>query len=396
MKSLIFLIITIAITLAMPTHYQYYGPPAPIGHDGRVMDTPEVAHAKAAHLAAVAEAVAKVPHSVASYTENQGYHGYANPVSVDHQMYHSGYGYHGPLAPLDHDGRVIDTPEVARAKAAHLAAYNHIASSTPVAHDHSQIYKPPVYSHDGYYDGDSSSPLSHDNREINGFMAGVTFHAIHQAKSNRPFVRRTTPDFLLDPPPGPWRSLLTTMMSVKEPANEVGRLYETDLGDASTSEERCIPSQIVLFAFCAIATATPVLDTPEVAQAKAAHLATQAYEAARNTIGYGWPGYGWSGYGWPALYASAIAYGAPIGADGRVIDTPEVAQAKAAHLAAHAQEAAKTIGLIPYGALAYATSPAFYAYAPLGPDGRVIDTPEVAQAKAAHLAAHAAAARNAV
>ena len=95
--------------------------------------------------------------------------------------------------------------------------------------------------------------------------------------------------------------------------------------------------QIVLFAFCAIATATPVLDTPEVAQAKAAHLATQAYEAARNTIGYGWPGYGWSGYGWPALYAPAIAYGAPIGADGRVVDTPEVAQAKAAHLAAHAQ-----------------------------------------------------------
>ncbi|KYN44854.1 hypothetical protein ALC56_00850 [Trachymyrmex septentrionalis] len=168
-----------------------------------------------------------------------------------------------------------------------------------------------------------------DNKQ--GFMAGVTFHAIHQAKSNRPFVRPTAPDFLLD--------------------NEVGRLYETDLGDASTSEERslrhdtgCGPLlRIVLFAFCAIATATPVLDTPEVAQAKAAHLATQAYEAARNTIGYGWPGYGWSGYGWPALYAPAIAYGAPIGADGRVVDTPEVAQAKAAHLAAHAQNIAANI-----------------------------------------------------
>ncbi|KAL6257500.1 hypothetical protein P5V15_011070 [Pogonomyrmex californicus] len=167
---------------------------------------------------------------------------------------------------------------------------------------------------------------------------------------------------------------------------------------------------IVLFAFCALAAATPiyptyhvgiplgpdgkVLDTPEVAQAKAAHLATQAYEAARNTLGYG---YAPALYA-PAVYAPAITYGAPVGTDGRVVDTPEVAQAKAAHLAAHAQEAAKTIGLIPYGALAYATSPAFYAYsyAPLGPDGRVIDTPEVAQAKAAHLAAHAqAAARNA-
>ncbi|KAL0126752.1 hypothetical protein PUN28_005249 [Cardiocondyla obscurior] len=167
---------------------------------------------------------------------------------------------------------------------------------------------------------------------------------------------------------------------------------------------------IVLSTLCAIAAATPaystysfgvplgldgrVLDTPEVARAKAVHLATQAYEAARNTLGYK---YLPSIYA-PAVYAPAITYGAPIGTDGRVIDTPEVAQAKAAHLAAHAQEIAKTVGLVPYGALAYATSPAFYtySYAPLGPDGRVIDTPEVAQAKAAHLAAHAqAAARSA-
>ncbi|XP_036148392.1 uncharacterized protein LOC105828751 [Monomorium pharaonis] len=165
MKSLIFLVVAIAATLATPTYYQYHGPPAPIGHDGRVVDTPEVAHAKAAHLAAVAEAAARVPHGVVPYAENQDYHGYVKPVSVGHQMYHSGYGYHGPPAPLDHDGRVIDTPEVARAKAAHLAAYNHIASSRPVAYDHSQIYKPPVYSHDGYY-GDSQS---HDDGAINGY-----------------------------------------------------------------------------------------------------------------------------------------------------------------------------------------------------------------------------------
>lgn len=67
------------------------------------------------------------------------------------------------------------------------------------------------------------------------------------------------------------------------------------------------------------------------AQAKAAHLAIQAYEAIRNTLGYRYV---------PTLahvYAPAVTYGAPIGTDGRVIDTPEVAQAKAAHLAAHAQ-----------------------------------------------------------
>lgn len=33
------------------------------------------------------------------------------------------FRYKGPRAPLDDDGRVVDTPEVARAKAAHLAAY---------------------------------------------------------------------------------------------------------------------------------------------------------------------------------------------------------------------------------------------------------------------------------
>ncbi|XP_076397643.1 uncharacterized protein LOC100876081 [Megachile rotundata] len=135
-----------------------------------------------------------------------------------------------------------------------------------------------------------------------------------------------------------------------------------------------------------------VLDTPEVAQAKAAHLATQAYEAARNTLGY---------VHVPALvrvYPPAITAGAPIGADGRVVDTPEVAEAKAAHLTAHALEAAKNAGLYPYGALSYNSAPYAYGFgygAPIGPDGRVVDTPEVAQAKAAHFAAHAQAARNA-
>lgn len=82
-----------------------------------------------------------------------------------------------------------------------------------------------------------------------------------------------------------------------------------------------------------------VLDTPEVAAAKAAHFSQYAYEAARNTLGY-------TGYAYvPAAYHAtpivayhAISYGAaPLGADGRVVDTPEVALAKAAHFNAHAQ-----------------------------------------------------------
>ncbi|XP_046742500.1 uncharacterized protein LOC124409124 [Diprion similis] len=203
---------------------------------------------------------------------------------------------------------------------------------------------------------------------------------------------------------------------------------------------------IVLSALAALAAASPsaivpygyhagaplghdgrVVDTPEVAHAKAAHLAAHAHEAAK-TAGYGHGVHGWAApvahawgapaygnaYGYaaaplagawaaPALaYGGHYAHGAPLGHDGRVVDTPEVAHAKAAHLAAHAQEAAKTVShgygvhgwAAPVG-LAYA-APAVYGHgyghghaAPIGHDGRVVDTPEVAHAKAAHFAAHA-------
>ncbi|XP_074097375.1 uncharacterized protein LOC141526319 [Cotesia typhae] len=149
-----------------------------------------------------------------------------------------------------------------------------------------------------------------------------------------------------------------------------------------------------------------VIETPEVAHAKAAHLATQAHEAARNTHGYsGHHEYAYApalAYSHPHVshvFAPAIAHHgppAPLAHDGRVIDTPEVAHAKAAHLAAHAHDAAKTGHGHGYAAPiypAYAYSPSYsyghaYAYggAPLGPDGNVVDTPEVAHAKAAHFA----------
>lgn len=95
---------------------------------------------------------------------------------------------------------------------------------------------------------------------------------------------------------------------------------------------------------------------------------------------------------------NAPASPAPLGADGRVVDTPEVAAARAAHAAAHvnekiklADEAArsgdgrqdsskKTNG--------NANGEARAPEATLGPDGRVQDTPEVAAARAAHVAAH--------
>ncbi|XP_015117382.1 cuticle protein 2 [Diachasma alloeum] len=142
-----------------------------------------------------------------------------------------------------------------------------------------------------------------------------------------------------------------------------------------------------------------VVDTPEVAHAKAEHLAAHAKEASKHAYGYAYA---------PALsyaehhayaYAPVIAYhgpAAPLGHDGRVIETPEVAQAKAAHLQAHAQEAAKSGYAHAHDAVVYQYSPVnSYGYplaAPIGHDGRVVDTPEVAHAKAEHLVAHHAAA----
>ncbi|XP_014227169.1 cuticle protein 2-like [Trichogramma pretiosum] len=157
---------------------------------------------------------------------------------------------------------------------------------------------------------------------------------------------------------------------------------------------------LALAAQCMAGAVLP-LDTPEVAQAKAAHIARYNYEAARNTLGtaplllqaqahLAYP----AAYVAPRAFAYSSPYGsyyepAPLGPDGRVIDTAEVAQAKAAHFAAHSRAL-----LQPYAA---PISGQYYAYgypytAPIGPDGNVVDTPEVAQAKAAHFAEYARAA----
>ncbi|XP_015429388.1 PREDICTED: cuticle protein 18.7-like [Dufourea novaeangliae] len=106
-------------------------------------------------------------------------------------------------------------------------------------------------------------------------------------------------------------------------------------------------------------------------------------------------------YSVPVL--TKLVPGAPIGLDGRVVDTPEVAYAKAEHAAAHineritlANEAVRSADhLIAYTSPVLATSnlenlsiAKIVPSAPIGPDGRVVDTPEVAYAKAEHAAAH--------
>lgn len=101
----------------------YHGGAAPIGHDGRVVDTPEVAHAKAAHFAAHQAAAHGGGHNAGGYGGSNGF-----------GSHYGGAGYAHAPAPLGHDGRVVDTPEVAHAKAAHFAAHSAASSRGQYGH----------------------------------------------------------------------------------------------------------------------------------------------------------------------------------------------------------------------------------------------------------------------
>lgn len=124
--------IILAASLCLAHASYYAGPPAPIqlSPDGKyVLDTPEVAHAKAAHAAAHAQA-ATGAHG--AWAPSAGYLGAASYAPAAHYgAPAAGLLKYGP-APLAHDGRVIDTPEVAHLKAAHIAA--HSAAHASAAH----------------------------------------------------------------------------------------------------------------------------------------------------------------------------------------------------------------------------------------------------------------------
>ncbi|XP_076651991.1 uncharacterized protein LOC143358603 [Halictus rubicundus] len=113
-------------------------PAAPVGPDGRVVDTAEVAVAKAAHAAAqVNERINLANEAVRSTLAGQD--AVINPVSTlvsagpavstlvgagpaVSTLVGAGQAVLVPGSPIGPDGRVVDTAEVAVAKAAHAAA----------------------------------------------------------------------------------------------------------------------------------------------------------------------------------------------------------------------------------------------------------------------------------
>ncbi|XP_076397642.1 uncharacterized protein LOC105662346 [Megachile rotundata] len=109
-------------------YYQYRGPPAPLSNDGMVMDTPEVAHARAAHLAMHAETVdrlRKARNDYEMYENNEM--SYMTPPMMDEPMMPKRQRQR-MFAPSPRDGRMMNTPEMAEPKNSYLSTRARAAS----------------------------------------------------------------------------------------------------------------------------------------------------------------------------------------------------------------------------------------------------------------------------
>lgn len=326
-----------------------------VSADGHVLDTPEVAQAKADHFAQYANDAARAAAAggdeSGSYNDESGSYNDesvsvhdSDSVSVvalrgEAQVAPVAYRVDDPPADIkvSSDGFVLDTPEVARAKSAHLAELARSNSQATVTY---------------------TAPAT-----VASYAAYVS-----------PSVAYTSPAVAY-----------TTIPAAHAQPKWLGP--EADIRVRSDGY---------------------LEDTPEVQHARAEHLATRASIMANTQAESTVAG---------ATVRYAGGYTAQGGQ--YLLDTPEVVAARAAHLQAHAAEAAKAAVSVKthnYGQLVYRapvyhrtlapaysyvySSPAYrylsYRYAPtatpvaLTPDGQyLLDTPEVAAAKADHFAAHA-------
>ncbi|KAG8273891.1 hypothetical protein J6590_011437 [Homalodisca vitripennis] len=115
----------------------YHGYAVPVVlPNGHIADTHEVAAAKSAHLLAVAKAKAE------QYYSGHG-EGYGYGEAYGYSGSHHGYGIPVVLP----NGHIADTPEVAHAKNAHLAAVAHAKAQEALHYDHEQKYHDDEYYH---------------------------------------------------------------------------------------------------------------------------------------------------------------------------------------------------------------------------------------------------------
>merc|ERR1712055_985854 len=118
-----------------PYHGPYHIPT--VTADGFLLDEPAVAAAKANHFALYNQAA----HAA-------GAHGYAHAAYAPaHYAAAPHHGYYGYIPTVTADGFLLDTPEVAAAKANHFALYNeaaHAAAASP-DYDAHHSYAPAHY-----------------------------------------------------------------------------------------------------------------------------------------------------------------------------------------------------------------------------------------------------------
>ncbi|XP_058448134.1 histidine-rich protein PFHRP-II-like [Malaya genurostris] len=359
-------------------------------HGAGPIDTPEVQHAKAQHFAAHAAARAghSIPHPAPAWHAAPAVHAHA---------WHGAGAWHGPQhIPVIHNGVPVETPEVQHAKAAHLAALHAAGAGShwsPAGHEDDGSYKPHWDAHN-YYDcimrafvlgsvlllvtacsgsylghAVSSQYQSHDG--IGGYSYGYA-DPNSQKHESKDAHGVTHGGYSYVDGDGHVQSVKYTADPIHG-FQVVGTNLPKGPAPVGGHEIASYGHYASPWAYQHVALdhdGSPI-ETPEVQAAKAAHFAAHAEARAR-------------------LHKRSI-YAAPW--NHVPVDTPEVSAAKSAHFAAHA--AAKS-GYGPVAPVAHwdhhelAQKPWHGPiHIPVIHKGVPVETPEVQHAKLAHAAAHA-------
>lgn len=362
--------------------------------DGHVLDTPEVAQAKAEHFARFAEESSRTAY-------NQQFR-FVQPINVVEPAHVVAVKAFEPAnIQVSADGHVLDTPEVALAKSAHFAQYAADAARAAAAGGDQS-------------DSSDSSSVQGDSVSVFAVRSGIpTVAKIEDAPAD---IKVSADGFVLDTPEvAQLKSEHLAKLAI------AGETYDDGSSNDAVSVVAANPTHVA-YTSPSVAHIIPVaaefqakwngpeadikvgadgyvVDTPEVQQARAEHLSTRSAVLANAQSS-------WSGA--VARYAQVLP------TTQYIQDTPEVAAARTAHLEAYAKEASRVhtptynYGQLVYSAPFLRTAAPFgyayshpgynylsYRYAPaapvaLTPDGQfLLDTPEVAAAKADHFAAHA-------
>ncbi|XP_077290098.1 uncharacterized protein LOC143913918 [Arctopsyche grandis] len=388
---------------AVPIAYKNVEPAnIQLSSDGFVLDTEEVAKARAEHLATVAQESARAAASGNDESEGIIIED-ADSVEVAAPVIaaKSQINFQPANIQLSSDGHVLDTPEVAQARADHLARF----AAESAKSSQSFSYSAPNYvSYNAapivaaHYVTPVAKAVEIANIQVSSDGHVLDTPEVAQAKADH-FARfaaesaKSSQSFSYSAP---------NYVSYNS-APIVAAHYVTPVAKA------------VEIANIQVSSDGHVLDTPEVAQAKADHLARFAAESAKasQSIAYSAPSYAAYNYvqAAPVVVPKAVEIAnIQLSADGHVLDTPEVAQAKAEHFAQYNSDAARaaaagddtesydesndssfqqgdSVSIVAQQAplIQYKVDDA-PADIKVSSDGFVLDTPEVAQAKSAHLA----------